>query len=105
MATFQDLLNSVESLAGGQVRGADVATLLDAKAAGPDGQLEWRYSVLDLMKALDLDSDLKSRIVLARDLGYRGSLNGSVEMNIWLHKQILARLDEAGAVVPTDLKA
>lgn len=105
MATFQDLLTSVENLAGGQVRGANVEALLDAKAAGPDGQLQWRYSILDLMKTLGLDSDLKSRIALARDLGYPGPFNGSAEMNIWLHKQILARLDEAGATVPTDLKA
>jgi hypothetical protein len=105
MATFQDVLNSVETLAGGRLQGVNLAALLDAKALGPEGQLEWRYSILDLMKVLDLNGDLKSRVALARDLGYPGSLNGSAEMNIWLHKQILARLDQAGASVPTDLKA
>jgi len=103
MATFQDVLDAVASAAGGSVQGADVTRLLDIKTRS-DSDIEWRYSVIDLMKALGLQSDLSSRVELARDLGYGGPLNGSAEMNIWLHKRILAKVDEAGAKVPADLK-
>jgi hypothetical protein len=104
MATFQDILTSVAALARGQVRGVDLAALLDEKAGGPGSQIEWRYSIIDLMKTLSLESDLTSRTELAQDLGYSGALKGSAEMNIWLHKRILTKLDEAGAMVPADLK-
>jgi hypothetical protein len=104
MATFQDVLDSIANSASGRVQGADVTALLDLKTGGHADQLEWRYSIVDLMKALGLPADLSSRIALARDLGYSGALNGSAEMNIWLHKRILTKLNEAGAIVPADLK-
>src|SRR5829696_7866118 len=77
MTTFQDVLHSVANSAGGKVQGADIVALLDAKAAGRSDQIEWRYSIADLMKALGLPSDLPSRAALARELGYSGALNGS----------------------------
>jgi hypothetical protein len=104
MAVFQDVIDSIANFANGRVQGVDVAAVLDSKAAGQTDQLEWRYSIVDLMKVLGLPGDLSSRIALARELGYSGALNGSAEMNIWLHKQILTKLDEAGAIVPADLK-
>ena len=64
----------------------------------------WRQSIVDLMKLLNLDSSLSARKQLAQELGYTGALDGSAEMNIWLHKQVMAKLMESGGVVPDSLK-
>ena len=64
----------------------------------------WKQSIVDLMKLLNLDSSLTSRKQLAQELGYTGTLDGSAEMNIWLHKQVMAKLMESGGVVPDSLK-
>ena len=64
----------------------------------------WKQSIVDLMKLLNLDSRLTSRKQLAQELGYTGALDGSAEMNIWLHKQVMAKLMESGGVVPDSLK-
>jgi Domain of unknown function (DUF3597) len=64
----------------------------------------WKQSIVDLMKLLDLDSGLPARKQLAQELGYTGKLDGSAEMNIWLHKQVMAKLMETGGTVPDDLK-
>ena len=64
----------------------------------------WKQSIVDLMKLLNLDSSLTSRKQLAQELGYTGALDGSAEMNIWLHKQVMAKLMESGGVVPDSLK-
>ncbi len=64
----------------------------------------WRQSIVDLMKLLSLDSSLSARKQLAQELGYTGALDGSAEMNIWLHKQVMAKLMESGGVVPDSLK-
>ena len=64
----------------------------------------WKQSIVDLMKLLDLDSSLNARKELAQELGYTGELNGSAEMNVWLHKQVMTKLMESGGVVPDSLK-
>ena len=64
----------------------------------------WRQSIVDMMKLLNLDSSLSARKQLAEELGYTGALDGSAEMNIWLHKQVMAKLMESGGVVPASLK-
>src|SRR5262245_3517641 len=64
----------------------------------------WKQSIVDLMKLLDLDSSLNARKQLAQELGYTGALDGSAEMNIWLHKQVMAKLMETGGTVPDSLK-
>ena len=64
----------------------------------------WRQSIVDLMKLLNLDSSLSARKQLAQELGYTGALDGSAEMNMWLHKQVMAKLMESGGVVPDSLK-
>jgi len=102
MATFAEVLSSAARLCGGQLQGADIAAELDRRPAGAV-QLEWRYSIVDLMKALELDSGLAARAALAQDLGYPGPLNGSAEMNIWLHRRILSKLAESGAKMPKEL--
>ena len=64
----------------------------------------WKQSIVDLMKLLNLDSSLAARKQLAQELGYTGALDGSAEMNIWLHKQVMAKMMENGGVVPDSLK-
>jgi hypothetical protein len=64
----------------------------------------WKQSIVDLMKLLDLDSSLNARKELAQELGYTGKLDGSAEMNIWLHKEVMKQMMENGGVVPDKLK-
>jgi len=66
--------------------------------------LNWRTSIVDLMKLLDLDSSLDNRKELATELGYTGAKDGSAEMNIWLHRAVLQELGKAGGQVPGSLK-
>ena len=66
--------------------------------------LDWRRSIVDLMKLLQLDSSLNARKELAQELGYKGALTGSAEMNVWLHDQVMQKLAASGGVVPDSLK-
>jgi len=83
----------------------DVDAILDKAVAAQSQKLAWRTSVVDLMKALKLDSSLGARKKLATRLMYTGNTNDTWEMNIWLHKQIKKKLAENGGVIPDDLKA
>ena len=78
-----------------------VLTGLAAKKGNPD--LNWRTSIVDLMKLLDLDSSLDNRKELATELGYKGAKDGSAEMNIWLHKEVMRQLATHGGKVPASL--
>jgi 3-oxoacyl-ACP reductase-like protein len=83
---------------------AEVVAVIE-KAVGAQGEdLNWKQSIVDLMKALKLDSSLAARKQLAQELGYTGALDGSAEMNVWLHKQVMAKLAEGGGTVPASLK-
>ena len=82
----------------------DVAPILDAAVKAKGEKLEWRTSIVDLMKALDIDSSLSARKELAKDLKYTGDTNDSATMNIWLHKQIMAQLAANGGKLPADIK-
>lgn len=64
----------------------------------------WKQSIVDLMKLLNLDSSLAARKQLAQELGYKGPLDGSAEMNTWLHKEVMTKMMESGGVVPDSLK-
>jgi len=81
----------------------DVEAILSGLAAKSDQQLNWRTSIVDLMKLLGLDSSLAERKGLAQELGYTGALDGSAEMNIWLHKQVMRELAANGGKVPAEL--
>ena len=75
------------------------------KAVGAQGEdLNWKQSIVDLMKALKLDSSLAARKERAQELGYSGPPDGSAEMNVWLHKQVMAKLAEGGGTMPAGLK-
>jgi uncharacterized protein DUF3597 len=82
----------------------DVAPILDKAVAAKKEKLEWRTSIVDLMKALDIDSSLHARKDLAHELGYTGDTNDSATMNIWLHKQVMAKLAANGGKLPADVK-
>ena len=77
-------------------------TDLAAKSGQPSN---WRTSIVDLMKLLDLDSSLSSRKELAKELNYPGDTGDSATMNVWLHKQVMQKLAENGGKVPADLVA
>jgi hypothetical protein len=82
----------------------DVGPILDKAVAAKKEKLEWRTSIVDLMKALDIDSSLSARKELAKELHYTGDTNDSATMNIWLHKQVLTKLAANGGKLPADLK-
>jgi hypothetical protein len=82
----------------------DVAPILDKAVAAKKEKLEWRTSIVDLMKALDIDSSLGARKELAKELGYTGDTNDSASMNIWLHKQVMGKLAANGGKLPSDVK-
>ena len=81
----------------------DVVSLLEKKAAANPQKLNWRTSIVDLMKLLDIDSSLQARKELATELGYTGANDGSAEMNMWLHKTVLAKVAANGGNVPKEL--
>jgi hypothetical protein len=92
------------SSGGAVAGGVDVAAILDKAVAAKKEKLEWRTSIVDLMKALDVDSSLSARKELAKDLKYPGDTNDSAAMNIWLHKQMMAQLAANGGKLPPDMK-
>jgi hypothetical protein len=81
----------------------DVSEVMDNLADESDEDLDWRKSIVDLMKLLKLDSSLGARKQLATEFGYTGNMGDSASMNIWLHKQVMIKLAENGGKVPADL--
>ena len=88
---------------GTMTTGVDVEGILNGMAASNKEKLDWRKSIVDLMKLVGMDSSLSSRKELAKELGYSGDTNDSATMNIWLHKQVMKKLAENGGRVPQDL--
>jgi hypothetical protein len=82
----------------------DVEAILNSKLQASGQQLNWRTSIVDLLKLLDLDSSLQSRKELAAELHYTGDTSDSASMNIWLHRQVMNKLAANGGKVPADLK-
>jgi uncharacterized protein DUF3597 len=82
----------------------DVEAVLNDLAKKKKEKLNWRTSIVDLMKLLDLDSSLSARKELAQELHYSGDTNDSAAMNVWLHKQVMQKLADNGGKVPADLK-
>ncbi len=80
--------------------GEKIQKLADAKGAPSN----WKESIVDLMKLLDLDSSLSARKQLAQELGYTGALDGSAAMNVWLHKEVMDKLAKSGGTVPASLQ-
>jgi hypothetical protein len=81
----------------------DVTAVMDGLVAQKGQTLDWRHSIVDMLKALDMDSSLQARKELAAELNYMGDTNDSAAMNIWLSKQVLQKLSENGGHVPAEL--
>lgn len=84
-------------------KAVDVAAILDGLAAKNPEKLDWKKSIVDLMKLVGMDSSFKARKQLAQELNYTGDPNDSASMNVWLHKQVLIKISENGGKVPEDL--
>ena len=82
----------------------DVEAILNKMAQSAGEPLNWRSSIVDLLKLLNLDSSLQSRKELAQELDYKGDMSDSASMNIWLHRQVMNRLAANGGKVPADLR-
>lgn len=81
----------------------DVAGMLDEAVKTRGQKLDWRHSIVDLMKALDMDSSLANRKELATELNYKGDMSDSAAMNMWLHKALMKKLADHGGRVPPEL--
>jgi len=93
---------STAASAAGQT--VDVEAVLSGMEANAGQKLDWRHSIVDLMKLLGLDSSLSARKELAQELHYTGDANDSAQVNIWLHKQVMQKLAENGGKVPDSLR-
>jgi hypothetical protein len=85
------------------LQAVDVGAILDGLAAKNSEKLDWKRSIVDLMKLVGMDSSLSARKELATDLHYTGDQSDSASMNIWLHKEVLKKLSENGGKVPSEL--
>ena len=81
-----------------------MAAVLDKRAEETDQDLNWRTSIVDLMKLLKLDSSLAARKTLAKELNYTGDTKDLAAMNMWLHKQVMAKLVQGGGKLPSDVR-
>jgi hypothetical protein len=95
--------DAASAAAPAAVQPVDVEAVLTAMAANNPQKLNWRTSIVDLMKLVGMESSLAERKELATELGYSGAKDGSAEMNIWLHKAVMKKLAENGGRVPAEL--
>jgi nucleoid-associated protein YgaU len=95
---------SAPAAAAASAAPVDVAAIMDNLAAQSSERLDWRRSIVDLMKLINLDSSLVARKELAQELSYTGDMNDSASMNVWLHKQVMTKLAENGGRVPDELR-
>ncbi len=82
----------------------DVTAILDGLASKNSEKLDWRHSIVDLMKLVGMDSSFSARKELAAELHYSGDANDSAKMNVWLHQEVMRKLAENGGKIPADLQ-
>jgi Domain of unknown function (DUF3597) len=82
----------------------DVEEILRGLESKTSQKLDWRHSIVDLMKMLNMESDLNSRKQLAKELNYSGDTNDSAKMNIWLHAEVMKKLEQNGGKIPDSMK-
>lgn len=100
-APMQPTSTTVASVAASER--VDVEVKLEAMAAANAQKLNWRTSIVDLMKLVGMESSLAERRELADELGFTGDKQDTATMNIWLHKQVLRKMSENGGTVPASL--
>lgn len=96
-------LGAAAAAAPTAVSAFDVAERLGELSKASSQKLDWKSSIVDLMKLVGIDSDITNRRALAHELGYTGDLNDSATMNTWLHKAVMQKLAENGGTVPANL--
>jgi hypothetical protein len=101
IATIQSVAPAPAIFASAE-RIVDIESVLDAAVIKKGQKLNWRTSIVDLMKSLNLDSSFSNRKQLASELGYDGNMKNSSKMNVWLHKQVLLRLKDSGGKLPPE---
>ena len=82
----------------------DVEAILNDMASKNSEKLDWKHSIVDLMKLVGMDSSFGARKQLAHEMGYTGDMGDSAAMNVWLHKQMMAQLAANGGKLPPDMK-
>ena len=93
-----------QSAPASEIAAVDVVTKLEGLAASSAEKLNWKVSIVDLLKLLGLDSSLTARKELATELGCPAEAMGdSAQMNIWLHKTVLQKLAQNGGNIPQEL--
>ena len=102
--TVQQPVASAPTSPGSPAAPVDVGAVLAHMAAANGQKLNYQTSIVDLLKLLDLDSSLEARKTLAGELHYTGSTEDSAAMNVWLHKEVMTKLEQNGGVVPAELK-
>jgi hypothetical protein len=100
-AAATDAIANINAQVATQAEAVDVDAMLTQMGEGKN--LNWRTSIVDLMKLVGMESSLQERKDLAMELGYTGELEGSAEMNIWLHKAVMRELAANGGNVPAEL--
>jgi hypothetical protein len=103
--TSSSTAESAPGATGKPMSRSELEAVINTTASQQGEDLNWRESIVDLMKLFKLDSSLGARKELAKELGYTGALDGSSEMNVWLHRQVMTKLAESGGKVPEKLKA
>ena len=96
-------VNAPASAPSAGLSDVDIEAVLTDLASKSSQKLDWRHSIVDLMKLVGMDSSLSERKDLAKELGYTGSTDDSASMNIWLHKEVMKKLAENGGKVPANL--
>lgn len=94
---------AVPGLGAATAENVDVEAVLNGMAAKNSEKLDWKHSIVDLMKLVGMESSLAERKELAKELGYTGDMNDSAKMNMWLHKEVMKKLAANGGKVPANL--
>lgn len=92
MGILESIIDTIKSISGGVKSREQMEQELDRLAAKQSEHLNWRDSIVDLMKLTGQDSSLEHRKTLAQELGYMGPLDGSAAMNTWLHSKVMEKL-------------
>ncbi len=98
MSVLNSIVDAIRQLVVGPMSQEALAVALDQRASIHSEKLDWRNSIVDLMKLTGQDSSLQAREQLAQELGYQGKLDGSAAMNIWLHTEVMRRLATSGGI-------